>query len=74
MTWTLQTAQSHLEAWLAAELAVASGQSYRIGTRYLNRADLAQIREQIKFWRNEVVRLTSGQRGARVFRVVPRDL
>lgn len=74
MTWTLQTAESHLEAWLEAELAVASGQSYRIGTRQLNRADLAQIREQIKFWRNEVVRLKSGQRGARVFRVVPRDL
>lgn len=74
MAWTLETAKNHLAAWLQAELAVASGQSYRIGTRYLNRADLDQIREQIKFWRNEVQKLSSNKKGARMIRVVPRDL
>lgn len=33
-----------LNTWLAAEEAVATGQSYQIGTRMLTRADLKQIR------------------------------
>lgn len=75
MSWTLQTAQTHLQTWLDAELAVATSQEYRIGTRSLRRADLDEIRQQIKFWRNEVDRLTNGRkRGARVMRAVPRDL
>lgn len=73
MSWTLETAKKHLNAWLEAELAVSTGQSYRIGSRQLTRADLAEIRQQIKFWRQEVARLEG--RGARkVLRVVPRDL
>lgn len=69
----LITAKQHLEAWLQAELAVSTGQSYKIGTRELNRANLYQIREQIKFWQRQVARLQSkGKR--KVFRAVPRDL
>lgn len=75
--WTLEEAQKHLDAWLNAELAVSTGQAYRIGTRQLNRADLGQIREQIIFWRNEVAKLeakVNGRSARRVMRVVPRDL
>ena len=36
-----------LNTWLAAEEAVATGQSYQIGNRMLTRADLKQIREQM---------------------------
>lgn len=73
--WTLEVARTHLEAWLKAELAVSTGQAYKIGSRQLTRADLSQIREQIKFWRNEVARLETGKRRSRrVIRVVPRDL
>ncbi|MGF9822585.1 DUF6148 family protein [Brevibacillus agri] len=75
MSWTLQTARSRLNAWLEAELAVSTGQSYRLGSKQLTRANLSDIREQIQFWRNEVARLERGNRpGARVMRVVPRDL
>ncbi|GEB35297.1 DUF6148 family protein [Brevibacillus parabrevis] len=75
MSWTVETARERLQAWLNAEMAVSTGQSYRIGARQLNRASLADIREQILFWRNEVARLERGSRpGARVMRVVPRDL
>ncbi|MCZ8520137.1 MULTISPECIES: DUF6148 family protein [Paenibacillus] len=75
MAWTLETAQTHLNAWLEAELAVSAGQSYRIGTRQLERANLAEIREQLYFWRREVEQLQSGRKGgARVRRIVPRDL
>ncbi|MBG9799522.1 DUF6148 family protein [Brevibacillus laterosporus] len=74
MTWDLETAKKHLSSWLEAELAISTGQSYRMGTRYLFRAELKEVREQIKFWRAEVERLSQGRRGPRVMRAVPRDL
>ncbi|PWK16072.1 DUF6148 family protein [Tumebacillus permanentifrigoris] len=73
MAWDLTTAKSHLNAWLTAELQVSSGQSYTIGSRSLTRANLSEISERIKFWQNEVKKLSNGRRGARVMRVVPRD-
>ena len=75
--FTLETAQKHLEAWLEAEIAVTTGQSYTIGSRQLDRANLYQIREQIKYWRSEVEKLLSQSKGKgrnRVFRIVPRDM
>lgn len=75
MAWTLDEARKHLQTWLDAELAVATGQSYKIGSRSLTRANLSDIMAQIKFWRNEVARLESGASGgARVLRAVPRDI
>lgn len=73
MTWDLKTAQKHLQAWLDAELAVATSQSIRMGGRYLQRADLGHIREQVQFWKNEVAKLQAGRRGVRVRRVIPWD-
>ncbi len=74
MSWiTMEEAQQSLRLWLDAERAVARGQSYRIGSRSLTRANLADIRESIQFWRKEIARLESKQVGARVFRAVPRD-
>lgn len=55
---TLAQAEALLDAWLAASLAVASGQSYSIGSRSLTRADAGEIREQIKEWRGLVSSLT----------------
>ncbi|WP_212635557.1 DUF6148 family protein [Ralstonia insidiosa] len=63
---TLQQAQEQLDAWMAANLAVASGQSYSIGGRSLTRVNAAEIRDQINFWERKVQRLTSGQGGIRV--------
>lgn len=70
---TLERARQHLNAWLDAELAVSTGQSYRIGSRQLERANLAEIRKQIGYWRTEIKRL-QGRGGRRVTRIVPRDL
>lgn len=76
MSWiTLEEAQEHLKIWLDAEKAVATGQSYKIGTRSLTRANLSDIADRIKYWRNEVARLESGASGgSRILRAVPRDL
>lgn len=73
----LETARKHLDAWLTAELEVTTNQSYTIGSRSLTKANLSQIREQIKFWQSEVARLENIQKHhgrSRVMRAVPRDL
>lgn len=69
----LERAKKHLEAWLDAELAVSTGQSYKIGTRQLTRVNIADIRKQITYWQREVARL-QGKGRRKVFRAVPRDL
>lgn len=50
-----------LNTWLAAEESVATGQSYQIGTRMLTRADLKQIREEMEYWAQKIIR--GGGRG-----------
>jgi hypothetical protein len=73
----LTTAKAHLAAWLEAELAVTTNQSYTIGSRSLTRANLSEIREQIKFWENKVSQLENLEKRKgrnRITRVVPRDL
>jgi len=73
--WTLAEAQAHLALWLAADSAVATGQSYTIGTRSLTRANSKEIAERIAYWRREVDRLESGRTSViRFMRAVPRDL
>ena len=66
---TLLEAQTQLAAWLAASLAVANNQRYRIidngSERELWRADAGLIQEQIKYWQNEVNRLTANASGRR---------
>lgn len=69
--------QKKLNIWLAAEEAVATGQSYQIGTRMLTRADLKQIREEMEYWGKKLaeaeVESKTGGRNA-MYRFVPRDV
>lgn len=69
MAITLAQAEAKVTLWMAAEDAVATGQSYSIGTRSLVRADLKEIRETIDYWEGKVQRLTRG--GIRVFGGTP---
>ena len=69
MAITLAQAEAKVTLWMAAEDAVATGQSYSIGTRSLTRADLKDIRETIDYWEGKVQRLTRG--GIRVFGGTP---
>jgi hypothetical protein len=57
---TLQQAQAQLAAYLAAETAALTGQSYEIAGRKLTRADLGQIQAGISTWSRRV-----GELGAR---------
>ncbi len=71
---TKEIANKHLDLWLAAEEKVSRGQSYRIGDRSLTRADLAEIRESIKYWNDWVAALDGAAGGgARAMRVIPVD-
>ena len=74
MPWiTIEEARENLTMWLDAERAISTGQSYKIGTRSLSRADLSMVASRLAFWRNEIEKLENGQRGLRVVRAVPRD-
>ena len=64
----LDDAIASLAVWKAADLVTAIGQSYSIGIRSFTRVDASEITEKIKFWQNEVARLTpettpTGQQG-----------
>lgn len=76
---TLEIAQNNLAAWYAASEAAASGNSYRIGTRMLTRENASEIRKMIAYWEGRVAEMEAAaagmnRRGARVMRVIPRDL
>lgn len=69
---TLAQAEAKLAEWMAADTAVAGGQSYMIGGRSLTRANAAEIRKNIDYWNGHVERLSRGSRGgARVRYGVP---
>lgn len=75
--YTLDIAKKHLDAWLEAELIVTTHQSYSIGSRSLTKANLAEIRKQIQYWKGEVEKLQNiaKRKGRnRCIRVIPRDL
>lgn len=65
---TLTQAEDHLALWIAADAAVATGQSYSVRGRQLTRADAAEIRQNLDYWEGKVKSLarTGGSGGARV--------
>jgi len=66
---SLTTAQTQLDAYLAAETAILGGQEYVINSRRLKRADLASVQAGITLWNQRVQDLTARQRRGRY--VVP---
>lgn len=60
---SLTQAQTQLNAYLAAETAVLTGQKYEIAGRMLMRANLAEIQAGITLWDSRVKRLSSLQNG-----------
>ena len=62
---TLAQAEAALAQWIAADLAVSTGQSYSIKDRSLSRADAGEITAKIEYWDGKVKMLTraAGGRG-----------
>ena len=63
---TKEQAQQHLEAWLAADLALAAGKEYKLGSRSLTRANAAEVKERISYWQRVVNSLSGKNRFRRV--------
>lgn len=77
MAFSVVECNERLQMWLKAEAAIATSQNYEIAGQKIDRANLAQVREQIKFWQNELAKAqakASGKGRRRTVRVVPRDL
>ena len=58
---TLAQAEAQLALWLAADAAVATGQSYGHGQSSLTRADAGKITEKIEYWEKKVSQLSNGR-------------
>ena len=75
--FTKEMCNKKLNTWLAAEEAVATGQSYQIGNRMLTRADLKQIREQMEYWAGKLAQAEAEEKSGgrnRAYRAVIRDV
>jgi hypothetical protein len=66
---TQAQAQAQLNAYLAAETAVLTGQAYTINGRSLTRADLAAIQKGIEIWQARLQTISRG--GFRLRGVTP---
>ena len=69
--------QQKLNTWLAAEEAVATGQSYQIGSRMLTRADLKQIQNEMEYWAEKLAQAEAEEKTGgrnRAYRAVIRDV
>ena len=62
----LARAKAMLEMWMEAEVAVAQGRSYTIGSRSLTRNSIKEIRDAQTYWAQKVEELESGRSGIRV--------
>lgn len=69
--------QEQVNIWLEADRAIATGQSYQIGTRMLTRADLKSVRQEMEYWAGRLAAAEAEEKNggrSRAYRIVPRDL
>ncbi len=67
---TQEQAQTQLDTYLAAEVAVLANQSYKIGNREYRRADLDAIQAGIKIWNDRLIDLSNKSSGRGRRRVI----
>lgn len=66
--------KERLELYYAAERRILEGQSYKLGSRELTRANLKEVQDKIKELENDIEKLeSSGTTKRKVYKVVPRD-
>lgn len=74
--FTKELCQNKLNTWLAAEEAVATGQSYQMGSRILTRANLKEVREEMEYWAARLAEAEAAEKHGgrnRIYQFVPRD-
>jgi len=70
--YTKEEAQAELVIWKAALKAAASGQSYSVAGRTLNRANLKEIKDMVEWFGQQVNQAERGGRRA-VYNIIPMD-
>lgn len=69
--------EQKLNTWLAAEEAIATGQSYQMGTHMLTRANLTAVRNEIEYWAGKLAEAENEEQCGghiRAYSFVPRDI
>ncbi len=74
MAYTVEYCKQRKEMWLSAEEALATSKSYKVGTRQLERVDLAEVRKMINDRDNELEKALNGGKRQKMLVGVPRDL
>ena len=75
--FSVELCKERVRLWLDAEESVATGQRYQIGNRMLTRADLSEVREQLKYWTDQLAKAETEAKGRgrnRLFQVIQRDI
>lgn len=70
---TKEDIEKRIAMYLDAELKALAGERYKIRDKELERASIGEIRRGIDYWENKLRALTT-KRGAKVTRIVPRDV
>ena len=71
--FTVEECIKHLQSWLDADFALATGKSYQIGTQNLTRANAAEVRERIEYWKKQLELAQNGGKRRKIYGVIPRD-
>lgn len=71
---SVETCREMISLYIEAEKSALAGQSYKIGTRELTRANLSEIVEKRKYWENQLQLALNGGKRRKSFGVVIRDL
>ncbi|MDF2486715.1 MAG: hypothetical protein K0R46_2883 [Herbinix sp.] len=70
----LDTYKTRIAQYYAAEEKILEGQAYSIGSRSLTRANLSEVRAEIKELESKIFALeTRGTTKRKVARIIPRD-
>ena len=72
--FTVEECRKHLQSWLDADLALATGKSYQMGTQNLTRANAAEVKERIEYWKQKLELAQNGGRKRKIYGVIPRDI
>lgn len=71
---TLEEARAMYKLWTDAEIALATSQSYTIGSRSLTRLDMPTVLERKKYYGRICDQLETGRRRSKVRSITPFDL
>lgn len=72
--YSADVARQNLNNWLAAEVALSTGQAYSIAGRSVTRVGIDTIMKQIKYWQSQLDDAEGYKRPIKSGRFVPFDL